>query len=43
MFGQIIKEYRNASMVYTPSEMVGTERRGIFAINEDEEWSLLSG
>lgn len=25
-FGTIIKEYRNATMVYTPSEMVGTER-----------------
>jgi len=31
-FGTIIKEYRNASMIYTPSEMVGTKltgRRGI--------------
>ena len=25
----IIKEYRNASMIYTPSEMVGTRRTGI--------------
>ncbi len=27
-FGVIIKEYRNASMIYTPSEMVGTQRTG---------------
>ncbi|MGO8745253.1 MAG: IS1 family transposase [Thermoguttaceae bacterium] len=36
-YGQIIKDYRNASMPYTPSEMVGTERIGIFGIREDEE------
>jgi IS1 family transposase/transposase-like protein len=28
-FGTIIKEYKNARMIYTPSEMVGTKRRGI--------------
>ncbi|HTU27080.1 MAG TPA: hypothetical protein VMF30_16860 [Pirellulales bacterium] len=27
-FGTIIKEYRNASIIYTPSEMVGTKRTG---------------
>ena len=27
-YGVIIKEYRNASMIYTPSEMVGTKRTG---------------
>jgi IS1 family transposase len=27
-FGTIIKEYRNATMIYTPSEMVGTQRTG---------------
>ena len=27
-FGTIIKEYRNAKMIYTPSEMVGTKRNG---------------
>lgn len=32
-FGTIIKQYRNASMIYTPSEMVGTERRGIRGID----------
>ena len=26
-FGTIIKEYRNANMIYTPSEMVGTKAR----------------
>ncbi len=25
-YGTIIKQYKNASMIYTPSEMVGTER-----------------
>ena len=28
-FGTIIKEYRNANIIYTPSEMVGTRRTGI--------------
>ncbi len=28
-YGTIIKEYRNANMIYTPSEMVGTKRTGI--------------
>ena len=27
-FGTIIKDYRNANMTYTPSEMVGTKRKG---------------
>ena len=31
-FGTIVKEYRNASMIYTPSEMVGTKRTGIRGI-----------
>jgi hypothetical protein len=35
-FGTIIKEYRNAGMDYTPSEMVGTRRTGISGINENE-------
>ncbi len=30
-FGTIIKEYRNASIIYTPSEMVGTQRTGAVA------------
>ena len=32
-FGTIIKEYRNARIVYTPSEMVGTKRKGIKGID----------
>ncbi len=32
-YGTIIKEYRNASMIYTPSEMVGTKRTGIRGID----------
>ncbi len=32
-FGTIIKEYRNASMIYTPSEMVGTKRTGVRGIS----------
>jgi IS1 family transposase len=35
-FGTIRKDYRNATMPYTPSEMIGTERRGIFGISESE-------
>jgi hypothetical protein len=31
-YGQIIKEYRNARMDYTPSEMVGTQRRNVRGI-----------
>lgn len=32
-FGTIIKEYRNANIIYTPSEMVGTKRTGIRGIS----------
>ncbi len=35
-FGTIRKEYRNATMIYTPSEMVGTDRTGIRGIGDDE-------
>ena len=35
-FGTIRKDYRNATMPYTPSEMVGTKRKGIFGMGEDE-------
>lgn len=28
-YGQIIKQFRNATMIYTPSEIIGTERRVI--------------
>jgi hypothetical protein len=39
-YGQIVKDYRNATMTYTPSEMVGAERTGIFGIREDEERTI---
>src|SRR5262249_21864469 len=35
-FGTIIKDYRNAILPYTPSEMVGTQRRAVYGINEDQ-------
>ena len=41
-YGQIIKDYRNTDQPgrYGPPEMVGTERKGIFGINESEERSI---
>lgn len=39
-FGTIIKEYRNASMIYTPSEMVGTRRTGIRGIGDREQRTI---
>ncbi len=39
-YGTIIKDYRNANIIYTPSEMVGTTRRGVFGIDEQEERSI---
>ncbi len=36
-YGTIVKEYRNASIIYTPSEMVGTKRTGRRGIGKDEE------
>lgn len=39
-YGVLIKDYRNASMIYTPSEMVGTQRTGIKGIGDDEKWSI---
>lgn len=35
-FGTIIKEYRNAGMDYTPSEMIGTQRRAVYGMDESE-------
>jgi hypothetical protein len=32
-FGTIIKEYRNATMIYTPPGMVGTKCTGMQGIN----------
>ena len=41
-YGTIKKDYRNADQPgrYAPPEMVGTERKGIFGINEQEERSI---
>lgn len=39
-YGIIIKEYRNATMTYTPSEMVGTKRTGRRGIGKKEERTI---
>ena len=39
-FGTIIKEYKNAVMNYTPSEMVGTKRTGRRGIGSGEERTI---
>lgn len=39
-FGTITKEYRNASMIYTPSEMVGTKRTGRRNIKGGEQRTI---
>ena len=41
-YGQLIKDYRNTDQPgrYGPPEMVGTERRGIFGINEEEKRTI---
>ena len=41
-FGTIKKDYRNTDQPgrYAPPEMVGTERKGIFGIREDEERTI---
>ena len=41
-YGQIIKDYGNADQPgrYAPPEMVGTERKGIFGIREDQERTI---
>ena len=39
-YGTIIKEYRNANMIYTPSEMVGTKRTGIRGIKGREQRTI---
>jgi IS1 family transposase len=39
-YGQLIKNYRNAGMDYTPSEMIGAERRGIVGIAERDERTI---
>lgn len=39
-FGTIIKEYKNASMTYTPSEMVGTKRTAFRGISEGQKRTI---
>ena len=39
-YGVIVKDYRNANMIYTPSEMVGTKRTGIRGIGPRQERSI---
>ena len=39
-YGTIIKEYRNANIIYTPSEMVGTKRTGIRGIGDREQRTI---
>ncbi|MBN2296348.1 MAG: IS1 family transposase [Pirellulales bacterium] len=39
-YGTIIKDYRNASIIYTPSEMVGTQRKGYRGISKRQEWTI---
>jgi len=39
-YGTIIKDYRNAKMIYTPSEMVGTKRTGKRNIGDRELRSI---
>ncbi|HWB12049.1 MAG TPA: hypothetical protein VG826_22680 [Pirellulales bacterium] len=39
-YGTIIKEYRNAKIIYTPSEMIGTRRRARRGMSEGERWTI---
>jgi hypothetical protein len=39
-FGTLIKEYKNANMPYTPSEMVGSQRRPVFGMLPHEARSI---
>ena len=39
-FGTIIKDYRNANMIYTPSEMVGTQRKVRRGMSENQRWTI---
>jgi transposase-like protein/IS1 family transposase len=39
-YGVIVKEYKNASMIYTPSEIVGTKRTARRGMQENERWSI---
>jgi IS1 family transposase/transposase-like protein len=39
-YGVIVKDFRNATMIYTPSEMVGTQRTGIRGIEGREQRTI---
>ncbi len=39
-YGTIVKDFRNASMIYTPSEMVGVKRRRIRGISERDQHTI---
>jgi IS1 family transposase len=39
-YGTIIKDYRNAVLPYTPSEMVGTRRRAVFNMADGERSTI---
>jgi IS1 family transposase len=39
-YGTIIKEYRNAKMIYTPSEMVGSKRRARRGMSDGERFTI---
>lgn len=39
-FGTIVKGYRNATMIYTPSEMVGAQRTAKLGMADDEKWTI---
>jgi transposase-like protein/IS1 family transposase len=39
-YGQIVKEFRNAKIIYTPSEIVGVKRRAVFQMTNSEVRSI---
>ena len=39
-YGQCIKNFRNANMIYTPSEMTGVDRKGIKGIGDRERRTI---
>lgn len=39
-YGVVVKDFRNAILPYTPSEIVGTDRRAVFGMNESEKRSI---
>jgi IS1 family transposase len=41
-YGVCIKDYRNASMIYTPSEMVGTKRTPMRGISDGERYTIIT-